>query len=187
LEELILSNNRLGDIGFAAVLEALSSNASITSLRVANNNIRKLDLIKEMGLIAIQKLELLDLSGNDVESEGIKILEPYLGSLTTLIILDCGISSGAVETLMKVLKCGCLCELDIGSSSSKQALVSALNQNRKAFEEKQMLSFLFTFSPIVKEKYLLKLILNLKGKLSFEAQKHASGCLPQDFALRNTT
>ena len=111
LTTLDLSSNNIGGIGLNALCRGLEKNTSLTSFRLADNNVRQTDedlkALEVFGqvLIAETKLSEIDLNHNLIGNKGAKFLLPGVRDnkqITTFKVSEIGMDKETYEALFRV-------------------------------------------------------------------------------------
>jgi hypothetical protein len=111
LTTLDLSGNRVGGMGLNGLCKGLERNASLTTFRLADNNIRQSDedvaALEVFGkvLLTHSRLTEIDLNNNHIGSKGGKVLLPGIKEnkiITTFKISEIGMDEDTYKALFRV-------------------------------------------------------------------------------------
>ncbi|XP_048010548.1 LOW QUALITY PROTEIN: NACHT, LRR and PYD domains-containing protein 12-like [Megalobrama amblycephala] len=132
LTELDLSNNDLMDSGVNLLSAGLkSSQCQLNILRMAGCRLtgqccESLSLTLQL---SNSSLKVLDLSNNDLQDSGLKLLTDGLKNLNILRLVICNLTAQCCESMSSVLKSSnsCLRELDLSNNDLKDSGVELLS------------------------------------------------------------
>ncbi|KAM3585526.1 uncharacterized protein V6R79_019691 [Siganus canaliculatus] len=132
LKKLDLSNNNMEEIGVMSLLYALQNqDSTLESLRLSSCNLSERDCEVLSLVLSSSNLTELDMSNNDLNDSGVKLLSAGLQSpypvLETLRLSGCNLSERSCEALSSVLSSSSLTELDLSNNDLKDSGVKLLS------------------------------------------------------------